>query len=219
MLQQSISVDPAWWSKRVPGAALTGDTAHPTLTRRDVFSLAEPARETADGARDLVWASLSWGTGTSQRNNARRIAALTDNPTLAAGLQRAAELAGADPVAAYETLRPAGNLVPYLGPPFFTKFLYFAAGDIAGRGSLIFDSRVASSLRTCGWESLTGTYWWPTATFGRYLDLVGRWASELTQADGTPLAPDQVELWLFRGSDVDVAGEDAADDPEPDLNA
>ncbi len=93
VLQQSISVDPAWWSKRVPGAALTGDTAHPTLTRRDLFSLAEPARETADGARDLLWASLSWGTGTSQRNNARRIAALTDNPTLAEGLQRAVELA------------------------------------------------------------------------------------------------------------------------------
>ncbi len=214
VLEQSISVDPGWWGSHTSGATLAADGAHSSLTRRDVFSLAPAARETAEGALDLLWASLSWGTGRSQRNNGRRVSALADNPTLTEALQRAAELAEADPVAAYDMLRPAGNLVPYLGPPFFTKFLYFAAGDVAGRGSLILDSRVAATLRKNGWDGLTGTYWWPTATYGRYLDLVRRWASELTQADGAALTSDQVELWLFSGSDVDIAGEDAADVPE-----
>lgn len=42
VLQQSIYVDPAWWSKRVPGAALTADTAHPTP--RDATSSAWPSQ-------------------------------------------------------------------------------------------------------------------------------------------------------------------------------
>jgi len=216
VLRQSITVDPAWWSSRVPGATLAADLDRRALTRQDVFSLAGPARETPDGARDLLWAALSWGTGTRQRNNARRITSLADDSELAEGLRRAAELAGEEPAAAYDTLRPAKNLVPYVGPPFFTKFLYFAAGDIAGHGSLILDSRVAATLRKNGWADLTGRYWWPTATYQRYLELVARWASALTQADGTPLTPDQVEHWLFRGSDVDAVGEDAADAPEAD---
>lgn len=212
VLGQSIAVDPSWWSTRVPDSSPAGDIGRTDLERRDLFALAESARQSPEGVLDLLWASLSWGTGTRQRNNARRLASLRSNPSLTEGLQHAVGVAGDNPRAAYLAMRPQRNLVPYLGPPFFTKFLYFAAGDIAGAGSLILDSRVADSLRANGWDDLSGKYWWLADTYEAYLELARRWASELTQADGAPLAPDQVELWLFRGSDGDPAGEDAADE-------
>lgn len=70
--------------------------------------------------------------------------------------------------------------IKYLGPAFFTKLLYFAAGRPAPadtRHPLILDRRVAVAL---GWTKTSG---WSTAEYSDYLDLVEalheRWRPDL----------------------------------------
>lgn len=61
----------------------------------------------------------------------KRLDSVAANPERAAAeLGAAGRSAQTSPVAAYETLYPSGRtLLKYLGPAFFTKFLYFS-----GRG-------------------------------------------------------------------------------------
>ncbi|WP_424307558.1 hypothetical protein [Gordonia sp. (in: high G+C Gram-positive bacteria)] len=103
-----------------------------------------------------------------------------------------------DPLAAYSLLRPGRrNAIRYLGPAFFTKFLYFAGGGDPHHRSLILDSRVASTLRTHGWDSLRAGGNRPAATYSRYTELIARWSSELG------CRGDVIEMWLF---DSRIAG-------------
>jgi hypothetical protein len=119
-------------------------------------------------------------------------------------LAEAAAMAADDPIAAYALLRPARTAINGLGPAFFTKFLYFAGGG--RRGSLILDARVAGRLRrSCGWASLVGTTSWPATTYGRYLELLHRWADEVS-AGVRPVDADEIELQLFLATDASVAG-------------
>jgi len=216
LVQQPVSVNPAWWQERLPTAGLAARSGTDVLTRDDLFGLGRGAQHSTDGALELLWACLSWGTGKTQRNNGQRIEAVARTSGATDKLCKAAGISTSSPKEAYEVLRPQKNAVPYLGPPFFTKFLYFAGGGDVDHPSLILDSRVAASLARHGWKGLAGTYWWPATTYDRYCTLVRRWAEELTHQDGVVATPDQIELWLFRGSDPDNSGEEAAGDPSRD---
>ena len=163
-----------------------------SLSRRDIFALAEPARKTSEGALNLLWHTLAWGTGRSNRNNRSRIRAVASSTDIPELLGEAAELSISDPIAAYELLRHRRrNRVKYLGPAFFTKFLYFAGGGEETHQPLILDARVAKSLGKAGWKPLY-SFNWSSETYGQYLALVSRWQEELETSRG-----DLIERSLF----------------------
>jgi hypothetical protein len=83
-------------------------------------------------------------------------------------------------------------------PAFFTKYLYFAGAGDPRHPCVILDSRVAAALVRIGWTSLHTKGGWPAITYSRYLDLLGRWSSELGSGrqDGSPRL-DLLERWLF----------------------
>jgi len=204
-----VAVNPEWWKRRLGDSGFAGemfDAPGDALTRAALFDLGRAAGDSPADARRLLWAALSWGTGRRHRLNKSRIASVSEAADrLGKLLSEAAVASREDPEAAYRLLRPHGNVVRYLGPPFATKFLYFAGGGDPAHPSLILDSRVAASLRDDGgWTSLTGVFSWPAESYGAYSRLLHRWAREagerLADERGPrPVTPDQLEYALFRG--------------------
>lgn len=207
---QSVTVDLGWWGQSLHTRSLPGvvvnDVADTTISgagrgptsRATLFALADAALADDAPALTLLWSALAWGAGTSARNMNRRLDAVADHPGAAGLLRTAAEMSRSDPSAAYEVLRPKNrNLLPYLGPAFFSKFLYFAGGGDPFHPCLILDARVTLSLRRFGWASLHPGGAWPVTTYQRYCDLLLRWATEASTAT-RPVAADELELWLFR---------------------
>lgn len=149
----------------------------------------------------FLWQVLAWGAGTGARNNRRRLSSVAaDLPGAVEALRGACALAGNDPEAAYARML-SGRRQPVIGgfgPAFFTKVLYFAGHGVADHPCLILDDRVAGALRDrCGWDSLRTGGGWPVVTYGRYCDLLSRWAGELTQDVNRDVAGDELERWLF----------------------
>lgn len=211
LVDQAITVAPAWWQAALSENGFTAAeyvSSASTLMRRDLFRLGERAGQSGEDARVLLWACLSWGTGRRHRHNrirVRSVAAQRDE--LSERLRRAAELSRSEPEAAYAELRPQANAVSHLGPPFFSKFLYFAGGGDPDHPSLILDSLVAEALRCgCGWTSLTGRYVWPTTTYGRYCRLLTRWSQEVGEEVGRTVGADELELQLFSRAQQDRRG-------------
>jgi hypothetical protein len=206
--RHSVAVNPEWWGRRLTENGFADEmfsAAGDVLTRAALFDLGRAAGDSPVDARRLLWATLSWGTGRRHRLNRSRIASLRKSPdALGKLLAEAAIVSRQDPEAAYRILHPARNAIRYLGPPFGTKFLYFAGGGEPAHPCLILDSRVAASLRNdCGWTSLTGVFSWPAESYGAYSRLLHRWArevgSQLADRDPGNVTPDQVEYVLFRG--------------------
>ena len=203
VIGHTVTVNRAWWEKRLsdtPFADELFDAPDEQLSRAQLFALGERAGESPQDARRLLWATLAWGTGLRHRNNRARVnAVVKGGDELSGVLRRAAEVGRTDPSAAYQLLRPNRNAIRYLGPPFFTKYLYFAGGGRAAHPCLILDSLVAKSLRgECGWTELTGWYSWPASQYAAYSELLSCWAKEL-DADGSaePVRLDQFEYVLF----------------------
>lgn len=186
-----IHIKGEWWRDAVSSRSLPGTSpAGPTITRADVWAAASLDVFT------LLWRTLAWGSGRYLRQNARRLDAIAaDVPRVEDLLSRAAAESRRDPAAAYALLRPERrNEILWLGPSFFTKFLYFAGGGAPGHPCLILDRVVATRLRErCGWASLHRTGPWPAETYGRYCDLLARWAYD------NRCAPDEIERTLFAG--------------------
>ncbi len=161
IFEHSIPVSPAWWRDALAKTPFAGEEppSEEHLTRGNLFDLAEDAKRSALGARRLLWASLSWGTGRRHRLNRKRIESVVRASDGGDVLRQAAVLSRTDPRAAYQVLRPTkSNALACLGPPFFTKFLYFAGGGDPEHPCLILDSFVADTLqKECGWTSLTRT--------------------------------------------------------------
>ncbi|WP_051681777.1 hypothetical protein [Cellulomonas sp. HZM] len=206
VLAQRISVRTAWWADELAKHSLGDEmfsTADASLTRADVFALAEGARRDAAGARRLLWATLAWGTGTKNRNNRARIAAVAAAPErIGEALAQAASLAQTDADSAYRVMAPEGrNLVRFMGPPFSTKFLYFAGGGEADHPCLILDSFVAAALTRLPapstWRPPGQRFWWPASTYAAYTELLQRWSSEASTAQHRDVAADEIERWLF----------------------
>ncbi|MFW3171356.1 hypothetical protein [Geodermatophilus sp. CPCC 206100] len=202
VLHQAVDVPPEWWRHELAKRDLAYelfDVPDRQITRAQLFEMGKFAANSEEDARRLLWATLAWGTGRRHRNNRSRISAVaTSLDARSETLRKAAELGRTDPRAAYRLLRPRRNAVSHLGPPFFTKFLYFAGSGSADHRCLILDSMVAKSLRRhCGWTSLTGFYWWPADDYAAYCDLLARWAQELTADADEPVTADRIEYILF----------------------
>lgn len=199
-----MTVNRSWWQKRLqdtPFADELFEAPDDRLTRAQLFALGERASESPQDARRLLWATLAWGTGRRHRNNRARINAVVKGGNeVSEVLRHAAEVGRTDPAAAYQLLRPRRNAIKHLGPPFFTKYLYFAGGGGEGHPCLILDSLVAKSLRReCGWTELSGWYSWPASQYAAYCELLTCWAKELNaDPSGELVRPDQFEYVLFR---------------------
>lgn len=211
VILQQVRVDLGWWNAALEDRGLQGrvhgvdesgshraDEGYASISRRQLFEQADRAAESPESALQLLWQSLAWGAGTSARNMHRRLDSVKARPDeVAEELVRVAGESRKDAAAAYEALRPGGRtLIKYLGPAFFTKFLYFAGQGNADHPCLILDARVAQSLHRHGWDSLRSGGGWPAATYERYTDLLHRWAGDLSTSDRT-VAADEIELWLF----------------------
>jgi hypothetical protein len=209
ILQHAIKVNLDWWNAKLdvhglPGGPVQGRNAQGAtiksgvalITRGDVFAYAQ----NQDSVYPLFWHSLAWGAGFKLRLCHRRmIEVQRGGPNLGKSLQAAAVSSRTDPGAAYLMLCPStsSSLVKYLGPAFATKFLYFAGAGNPSHPSLILDSVVAGALRRYGWASLSSKGAWPSSTYVRYCDLLGRWAGVASPMLGRTVSADEIEKALF----------------------
>lgn len=207
--QQAIIVDLTYWNSLLDQFGLHGgpiealhdgvSTSNGTcgIAREDIFQLG-PIKD-ADSALRVLWFALAWGSGKKVRLSHKRLSSIHDNPQCVDQLVAAASYATSSPQAAYEVLHRNGkSLIKYLGPAFFTKYLYFAGRGAASHPSLILDSRVASALRhRHGWKTLGTRGNWPSDTYARYCDLLQRWAAEESERIGREIAADEIERFLF----------------------
>lgn len=189
-----ISIDRDWWTRQLAVHDFDDTLLGSKLSRSDLFQLADAAIESPEGAISLLWNTLAWGVGTRPRNVKRRIAAVAaDRARAGELLQEAAQMSRIDPVRAYELLRPNKyrNAITWLGPAFFTKFLYFAGGGRPDHPCCILDNRVARTLQTSGWPGLANGSW-SAQTYDGYTSLIGQWRRETDCARN-----DLIERWLF----------------------
>lgn len=144
----AISVGRPWWTHTRAAHGFDDTLAGETIRRADIFALAERAADDSAAALTLLWNALAWGSGNKRRNNKARIASIAADPTAAAALlQQAARLSHTDPQAAYDLLYPHNRTaISYLGPAFFTKYLYFAGGGDPTHPCAILDANVALAL-------------------------------------------------------------------------
>lgn len=216
VVNQSIDVELGWWREALAtyemrGGPVTGrrdnelvDTGRAAITRRDLFGLAADAADDDEAALRLLWHTLAWGAGRSARNMRRRLTAVGATPDVARLLRTAGRAATTDPAAGFALLRPGRrSAIAWLGPAFFTKYLYFAGAGATTHPALILDARVARTLRDrCGWVSLSARGSWSSITYRRYCDLVARWAAEQRSPDRL-VSADLIEKWLFDHGDDD----------------
>lgn len=174
------------------------------IRRSDLFALSDAADADDESLLSFLWHVLAWGTGTSARNNRRRIGSCREHvETLRHAFAAARH---GEPREAYESLiRRGGAVVPWFGPAFFTKFLYFASESAEPR-SLILDARVACSLYRLGWNMAptyptpTFSYNWYTDTYASYCELLRDWSNQANgKAEAHHLTPDMFERALFDG--------------------
>lgn len=188
------------------------------LTRGELFTLARTLDSDADDASILFFLChvLLWGSGKRPRNNRRRLRSFTgSDATGRIGLLREAALAAraGERREAYSMLiRPGRAAIPYLGPAFYTKYLYFVSAEVSTNPCYILDARVAESLydRGRGWSDISrtparrGQGWsfsfnWYTDTYVGYCELLDRWALAASKQIGVSVAADEIERALFDG--------------------
>lgn len=211
--RHSVRILPSRWSAVAgpywPEGLGARDT--PTaVTRQDLFGLAAQA----DGSwMPLLTATYAWGQGTSGYGptRLRKILDGNDPNEIDRSLTDAVDALHTEgPVAGYRVLN---RRVRYLGPAFFTKFLY-AAGEGLGLDRprpLILDQRVAASLRALTTTLNRGAdlppdlsawlwtdYGWSPHRYDQYVSFAHRLSSQMHAiVDGWPDRPDLIELALF----------------------
>lgn len=167
------------------------------ISRGDILRMAD-GEITPSTATQLLYASLAWGLGVKARRLPTRLESLT-NDGVPKRLEHAwtAVREGRSPRECYEVLlTPKGRgRIYYFGPAFSTKYLYFASGTRKTPQCLILDAVVAKNLRPIAWPASPTAAWW-SETYGRYCDLLGRWATAMDAPD--PVGPDQIEMAIFK---------------------
>lgn len=191
---QGFQIPREWWMSALEVAGRPTDQFPADVVTRDsLFDMASGADSDPVAAERLLWNSVAWGLGKRKRLVKKRIASFAADPeALSAALVEAARLSKTDPEAAYSLLQPGRPLIKYLGPAFFTKFLYFAGEGAADHPSLILDQRVATALNRFGWKSLPTQGGWAASAYGRYASLTARWTTELNCP-----RRDLIERYLF----------------------
>lgn len=209
VLSHAVSVDSDRWTRALaarglpPAQGKLAGAGHTSVTRKEVFDLGDLS-PTVENAFQLFYYSLAWGLGTRAPRLHQRLDGLAAHQENAGQRLVAAWTLvqdGAPPRDAYRTLttdRGAGR-VPWFGPAFSTKFLYFAQGSAAHPRHIILDQVVSKNLRQDAWPQAPTAGWWPE-TYERYCGLLGRWADQAGERlDGARrVRPDEIEITLFR---------------------
>lgn len=204
--EHGFDLNVGWWNQRIahsPGGPVKGsmgETDRGRISRGTLFGMADTALqdESGDSALKLLWHTLAWGTGSNHRNSPRRIAAIAALPVPGALLWQAGQLSRNDPKQAFLALQPRGNAVKYLGPNFFTKFMYFAGGGGVNHRCLVVDNRVLNTLhRETGAKVLSpGTTNDGWKTYLAALEQMQFWSEQLSTGPRT-IGSDEVERWAF----------------------
>lgn len=209
VLNHAVSVDGVRWKRELTARGLPlvqgklGERGRTTVTRKEVFDLGKQVPTVAN-AFQLFYYSLAWGLGTRAPRLHQRLDGLSAQQEKAG--QRLVSAwtlvqAGAplrDAYGALTTDRGAGR-IPWFGPAFSTKFLYFAQGSAVNPQHVILDQVVSRNLRLDAWPEAPTAGWWPE-TYERYCGLLGRWADQATERlDGARrVRADEIEITLFR---------------------
>jgi hypothetical protein len=141
----------------------------------------------ADAERSFL-AVMAWGYGRVGYGPFRVRRVLDAAPDARIQLQAAAGAAAQGrPVEAYACLGDHGAArLPYLGPAFGTKFLYFCSST-GKRPALILVSRWLRETVGLAFNEVR----WSVSTYARYLETMAGWAGELA------LAADELEVCIF----------------------
>ena len=206
-MTHSIAVDGARWQDALelrglpPLKGILASAGLTSVSRGDVFELgARPS--TPENAFQLLYYSLAWGLGRRARNLHKRLDGLAEDQ------ERAAELL----VAAWAAVRdgePAEDVygilatskgkaqIPWFGPAFSTKFLYFAQGAGVPPRYVILDAVVASNLVDVWPGAATGS--WHPDTYDRYCCVMSRWADLATEElnGERKVRADEIEYAVF----------------------
>ncbi|WP_247048191.1 8-oxoguanine DNA glycosylase OGG fold protein [Arthrobacter rhizosphaerae] len=209
VLNHTVSVDGGRWKRALTARGLPlaqGKLAGPgrtSVTRKEVFDLGDQT-PSAENAYQLFYYSLAWGLGTRAPRLHQRLDGLAAHQEKAGQrlvtawtlVQDGAPLH--DAYRALTTDRGAGR-IPWFGPAFSTKFLYFSQGSSIDPKHVILDQVVSKNLRLDAWPQAPTAGWWPE-TYERYCGLLGRWADQAGERlDGTRrVRADEIEIALFR---------------------
>ncbi len=209
VMSHAVSVDSDRWERVLTSRGLPlaqgklAGTGHISVTRKEVFDFGDRI-PTVENAFQLFYYSLAWGLGTRAPRLHQRLDGLAANQEKAGQLLVSAWTLvqeGAPIREAYGTLatdRGAGR-IPWFGPAFSTKFLYFAQGNTINPRHVILDQVVSRNLRRDAWPQAPTAGWWPE-TYERYCGLLERWADQASERldDSRPIRADEIELTLFR---------------------
>lgn len=209
VLSHSVSVDSDRWTRALAARGLPAaqgklaGAGRTSVTRKEVFDIGDQT-PTVENAFQLFYYSLAWGLGTRAPRLHQRLDGLAAHQEKAGQLLVAAWTLvqdGAPPGEAYRTLttdRGAGR-IPWFGPAFSTKFLYFAQGSTVHPQHVILDQVVTRNLRLDAWPQAPTAGWWPE-TYERYCRLLERWAYQAGDRLGGArrVRADEIEIALFR---------------------
>lgn len=203
VLAQGCWFKPRWWRDRVPHFwpeqldDLPEDpsrTEYRFIKRADVFRIPQSDTSPAGLAKTLV-AAYAWGTGEWGFLVGRRARSLSrsDPEEIKSKLSDAfAKIVSKGGAVSYRSLARSGEAhIPFLGPSFFTKFLYFVGWDRAGDKiqPLILDRFVAIALNDIDESAWTEGGGWTPDQYERYVEAAN-------SVETWP--PDEVEMQLFK---------------------
>lgn len=144
------------------------------VSRNDVFRIA--ASDFEHRELHTAVAAYVWGLGKNAYSIGRLVRAFTTNADTVENNLRtsAAILVSEGAVAAYHSMLRGGPArTKFMGPAYFTKFLFFIGYQnpgVTGLRPLILDKRVATALRGRGvFGHKVGDADWPSNLYSRYL--------------------------------------------------
>lgn len=177
VLADSVVVDRPWWSDQLGEHGLPGELIGDTISRTQLFGLAEAALSSPDDAINLLWNTIAFCHGRRWNENKRRMVAVkTDRRRIGELLQEAAQASREDPAVAFDLLKPdrGSQEIDRLGPTGFTWFLYFAGAGAPEHPSQVLDGKIARTVRRAGWKRFS-TSNWNAQDYAAYAELVSRW--------------------------------------------
>jgi hypothetical protein len=189
--QQGIAWPRQHWMVAFPSHAATFAALPEHLDRTAVRQACVRASVSPADAERSFLAVMAWGYGRVGYGPFRVRRVLDAAPDAGVRLQAAAgAVAEGRPVEAYACLGDHGAArLPYLGPAFGTKFLYFCSSS-GTRPALILDRLVSRWLRENVGLAFNEVRW-SVSTYTRYLETMAGWAGELA------LAADELEVCMF----------------------
>ncbi len=200
VLGQGFKFRPHWWTDRLPESEW-GEFLNwlPALERGyHWIDRADLIASNHDGLPNALVACYVWGTGESAFLVGRRARVFRDNSVqrITEALESAAGvLTERGPADAYDSLLRTGqHNLKFLGPSFFTKFLYVAnCRDGQPGDALILDRFVAIALNELHDWGISETGPWPPRIYEQWIEH----ARNVATGKSVPIRTDAVEMAYF----------------------